>query len=192
MSFTIHTKETAPAISNSILEGFEQHMGFVPNLLGVMAESPFALQSVATVNRLLESSQLDPLEQRIVTVVACLKNECNYCVPAQSTIAKMNGMPDELLNALRNGAELADAKHTALRQFTSTVINNKGWVANSDVDAFLESGYKPAHVLEVVTLISLMMLTNYVSHIVNQPLDEAFLAQQWTSDKSLLKQQNIA
>ena len=42
--FTVHTIETAPAASRPLLEGVRQALGFVPNLFGVFAESPAALQ----------------------------------------------------------------------------------------------------------------------------------------------------
>ncbi len=72
MSFTIHTKTTAPDISNTILENFEQAMGFVPNLLGIVAESPFALQAVEFVNHHLDDSVLTPIEQRVVTITSSM------------------------------------------------------------------------------------------------------------------------
>jgi len=180
MTFTIHSKSTAPDISNTILEGFEKHMGFVPNLLGVIAESPFALQSLDAINRATEISQLSPIEQRIVTLTSSLENQCQYCVPAQSTLARMAEMPDEILSQLRNEEPLSEAKFEGLRQFTLKLIHNKGWVAENEVLEFLSLGYQPAHVLEVITLMSLMTLTNYVSHIANLPLDDAFAPQQWS------------
>ena len=47
--FTAHTIETAPARSRPLLEGVKQALGFVPNLYGVFAESPAALQGALAI-----------------------------------------------------------------------------------------------------------------------------------------------
>ncbi len=85
------------------------------------------------------------------------------------------------MKQLRAGKPLVDAKLETLRQFTLNLIHNKGWVPENEVEAFIEQGFTRAHVLDVTTLIALMTLTNYVSHISNLPLDENFMPQQWTT-----------
>ena len=42
-NFNIHTKETAQTESAELLGNAEKAFGFIPNLLGVFAESPAAL-----------------------------------------------------------------------------------------------------------------------------------------------------
>ncbi len=185
MSFKIHSKDTAPAASIPVMQGMEQHIGFIPNLLGVMAESPMAITSVAAVNQAIEHSTLSPVEQRVVTITTSAENKCGYCVPAQSAMAKMAEMPDDILEQIRSRKPLSDDRLEALHTFTLKVIQNDGWVPENEVNTFLEAGYARSHVLEVITLISLMMLTNYVSHISSVPLDEVFLAQKWNGEQRL-------
>jgi hypothetical protein len=43
--FTLHDTTTAPAASTGILEGVQKFWGVVPNLYGVLAESPAALEA---------------------------------------------------------------------------------------------------------------------------------------------------
>lgn len=38
--FTVHTIETAPGQSVALLQGAQKAFGFVPNLIGALAESP--------------------------------------------------------------------------------------------------------------------------------------------------------
>ena len=182
MSFKIHNKETAPTASVPVLAAMEEHIGFIPNIIGVLAESPMAITSVAAINQAIEQSSLNPIEQRVVTVTASAENNCNYCVPAQSTMAKMAEMPDKVLEMIRSKQPLPDEKYEALRSFTLTVLNNNGWVAEPDVQTFIAAGYETKHVLEVITLIALMTLSNYVSHMSSVPLDDQFLPQQWSGD----------
>jgi uncharacterized peroxidase-related enzyme len=183
MSFKIHSKQTAPSESVPVLEGLEKHIGFIPNLIGVLAESPMAITSVAAVNQAIEQSALSPVEQRVVTITTSVENSCSYCVPAQSTMAKMAEMPDEILEQIRSGESLSDKKLEALHVFTLKLITNKGWVPENDLQAFVDAGYTTGQVLEVITLVSLMNLTNYVGHISSLPLDNAFLPQQWNKQQ---------
>jgi|GEM_PF-2188177 len=54
MSYTIHTAETAPEPARELLEQTQKAYGFLPNLLGVMAEAP-ALLDGRTPNQVYSS-----------------------------------------------------------------------------------------------------------------------------------------
>jgi uncharacterized peroxidase-related enzyme len=101
MTFQVHTKDTAPEASRATLETTEKKYGFLPNLYGVLAESPAAVQAYAEINKALEQSALSPVEQQVVTLVVSATNDCTYCVGAHSTVAQMVHMPEDILSALR-------------------------------------------------------------------------------------------
>lgn len=44
-NYTIHTAATAPQGAREALEGVQKQFGFVPNLMGVMAEAPSTLKA---------------------------------------------------------------------------------------------------------------------------------------------------
>ena len=44
-TFTIHTPESAPAESKPTLEAAQAHYGRVPNVYGVLAEVPIAIEA---------------------------------------------------------------------------------------------------------------------------------------------------
>ena len=50
--FTVHTKATAPEKAVPVLEAAEQAFGFIPNLLGVMANSPATVDGYYTLRGL--------------------------------------------------------------------------------------------------------------------------------------------
>jgi len=67
MQFTIHTKSTAPAAITPVLEKVEKAYGFIPNLYGIFANSPVALNTYLSVLDLLEKhSALTPQELQLV------------------------------------------------------------------------------------------------------------------------------
>lgn len=182
MQFQIHTKDTAPEASRSTMEGMERKYGFIPNLIGVMAASPAAVQAYAAINKALEQSVLTPVEQQVVTLTVSAANNCAYCVGAHSMVAQMVRMPEDVLAALRVQRALPDTKLNALRVLVLSVLHHRGWVPKEDLDQFVAVGYSQQHMLDVLTIVALKTFSNYVNHIAHTPLDPQFASQTWKSE----------
>lgn len=179
MQFPIHTKETAPDASRATLATTEKKYGFLPNLYGVLAESPAAVQAYAGINKALEQSALSPVEQQVVTLVISAANDCTYCVGAHSTVAQIIRMPEDVLDALRTQRPLSDRKLNALRTVVLSILHHRGWVPEDDLEFFAAAGYEQRHLLDVLTIVALKTLSNYTNHIAHTPLDPQFAAQAW-------------
>jgi uncharacterized peroxidase-related enzyme len=177
--FKIHTKETATPESAKLLADAEKAYGFIPNLLGVMAESPAMLQGYLTLGTIFDKSSFSPVESQVILLAASRSNECQYCMAAHSTIADMHDVPAEVVEAIREDRQIPDNKLETLRNFTMLVIEKRGWVSNDDVTTFLAAGYAKAHVFEVLLAVSYKTLSNYVNHITDTPVDDAFAAHDW-------------
>ncbi len=172
--FSIHTPETAPEKARPILDGAKRKFGFVPNLLGALAEAPAVLEAYVTLSDILARSSFTPTEREVVLIAVSAKNGCDYCVAAHSTIAGSQRVPAEVIAALRHGRPLADPRLEALRGFAEALVEARGWVSEADVQAFLAAGFERGQVLEVVLGIAFKTLSNYTNHLVGTPLDEAF------------------
>ncbi|MEO0337271.1 MAG: carboxymuconolactone decarboxylase family protein, partial [Pseudomonadota bacterium] len=107
-------------------------------------------------------------------------NNCHYCMAAHSTVAKMVGLPDHILEALRKGGELDDPKLNALATFTRRVVQDRGWVKDEDVQKFLDAGYTQANIYDVILGVAHKTISNYVNHIFQTPVDDAFQPQAWS------------
>ena len=182
----VHTKDTAPSASKPLLADAEKAFGFVPNLLGVFAESPAALKAYLTIGQIFDESSFSPTERQVVILAASRFNECHYCVAAHSVVAGMQQVPADVIEALRADRPIANDKLQALRVFTTAVVEARGWVSQDQVGAFLTAGYNKAQVLEVILGITFKTLSNYSNHIADTPLDAAFKTQAWTPAVSKL------
>jgi AhpD family alkylhydroperoxidase len=176
--FPVHSIESAPAGSKPILTGAKSAFGFVPNLLGMLAESPAALEAYRGVDAAFQKTSLTPIEQQVVLLAVSVRNKCRYCVAAHTVIAGGARVPAEVVEALRNERPIADPKLEALRRFTETVIRTRGW-ANDDLSGFLGAGYTRAQVLEVLVGVTQKTLSNYANHLAETPLDDAFAKAAW-------------
>lgn len=181
--FRVHTPETAPDASKPILHEAQENYGMIPNLYGVLAEEPAAVQAYAALNAALADSGLSPAEQQVAILATSIENGCSYCVAAHSSIVKMQELFDDAtLEALRAEEPLPDDRLEALRAFTVEMVRERGWVDQGTLQTFLDAGYEPRHVLAVVTVVALKTLSNYTNHVADTPLDEAFAGQRWSKD----------
>ncbi|MEQ8194947.1 MAG: carboxymuconolactone decarboxylase family protein [Rhodospirillales bacterium] len=180
MAFIVHNHDTASAPSRDILDRAELKFGFIPNLMGVMAESPATLKAYFALAGLFDETSLTPTERQIVLLTVSYENGCGYCMAAHSVIARMQKVPENVIKSIRKGRPLEDHRWEALRHFTKSVIDQRGFASKETIDSFLQAGYRKENILEVIFGISFKTLSNYTNHITETPLDDAFDTDKWT------------
>lgn len=178
--FPDHTRETAPASAQPTLDAAQKTYGMIPNLFRKMAEAPAALDGYWHLARAFDGSSFSPIEQQVVLIAASVRNECTYCVAVHSSLADMARAPEAVVEALRTGKPVPDARLEALRRFTEAVVDQRGWVPPETVQAFLDAGFNRGQVLEVILGVGLKTLSNYTNHLAQTELDDAFKARAWT------------
>ena len=177
--FPLHDKDTAPEKSRPLLDNSLKAFGMIPGLHAVMAEAPGILEGYQKLHELVLDSSFDNDEKTVVWQTINVENACHYCVPAHTGIAKMMDVSDDITNALRDETPLPSDKLEALRTFTLTVMRKHGNVSKEDLDAFYEAGYQHRQVLEVILVLSQKVMSNYVNHIAEPPVDEPFKKFEW-------------
>ena len=177
MSYQVHDIDGAPEASKPLLEKAESAFGFIPNILGVMAESPALLEAYMTVSEVFEKTDFSATEKQVVLLAVSQDNGCGYCKAAHSGIASMQKVPDEVIKAVVEGQSIDDDKLEALRTFTQRVVSTRGNPEGSDIDAFLEAGYSKRHVLDVIAGVGMKTMSNYTNHIAETPIDKQFQGQ---------------
>ena len=183
--FIKHTEETAPEASLPLIEKSKAAMGRLPGLHAVMAEAPGLLDGYQYLHQKFLESSFDNDEKTVVWQAINVENECHYCVPAHTGIAKMMKVDDAITDALRDETPLPTAKLEALRTFTLTLVRDRGFVSDADVQTFLDAGYTKQNVLEVVLGYSQKIMSNYTNHLANTPIDQVFEKFAWTrTDKA--------
>lgn len=182
--FTLHTVETAPDAAKAPLAAIEKNWKFIPNLHRTLAESPVALEAYDTLFGLVAKSSFSAAEQQVAYLAINVLNECEYCTSGHSVLAKMSGVAPDVIQALRSGTAIADARLQALRLFAETIVRERGFVGDAAVDTFLAAGFTKAQVLELVTIVATKTISNYVNHITKTPLD-AFMAEtKWVAPRN--------
>lgn len=165
---TVHTVETAPEAAKPRVEAALKNNGFLPNLIGVLANSPEALAFYQEVGKLNAATSLSAGEVEVVQIVAAKTNECGFCVAGHTKLATLKKLLSEqsiqAARALEAGA-FDDAKLSALAAFTQAVMANKGAVSDAELQAFFDAGYNQQQAVEVVLGVALATLCNYTNNL---------------------------
>lgn len=178
--FTLHTVESAPEGSKALVEKSEKAYGMIPGLHAVMAESPGLLEAYQKCHELFTKSSFDKDELTVVWQTINVENECHYCVPAHTGIAKSMGVDDAITQALRDETPLPSEKLEALRDFTLCVVRDRGDVDQSKVQNFLDAGYTNQSILDIILGYSQKIMSNYTNHFAKTPLDKGSQKYEWS------------
>ena len=167
--FPIHTIETAP----EALKAVQNVNGFIPNLIGVLANAPTALETYRTVGGINGRNSLTAVEREVVQITAAVVNGCGFCVAGHTKIAlKLLKLEEALVNQIRSTARIQqDAKLDALARFTLTVILQKAKLTQAQQQAFYDAGYTKENALDVVLGVSLATLCNYANNLADTPIN---------------------
>ena len=180
--FPIHTLDSAPESARPLLEKSQQAFGMVPNLHGVMATSPAHLEAYQTLHGLFQKTSLGTVEQNVVWLTINVEHACHYCVPAHTGIAKSQKVDDDIIEALRENKALPDARLEALRRFTLSIVRQRGRVTAAEIDTFLAAGFTRENVLDIILGVAQKVMSNYVNHIAETPVDEPFRKFAWSAE----------
>lgn len=163
--------ETSPAASQPLLQAVKKQLGVVPNLFRLVGNSPAALEGYLGLNGALAKGALEaPTRERIALAVAEV-NGCDYCLSAHSYLGKnLAKLSDAEIAANRNGHS-ADAKADAAVGFAVKIVNARGHVSDSDIEAVRSAGYDDAEVIEIILHVALNTLTNYVNEVAKTAID---------------------
>ena len=174
MEFNLHNLESAPTDSKPLLENSLKAFGMIPNLHAVMAEAPAVLEAYQNLHGLFQKTSFNADELTVIWQTINIEHECHYCIPAHTGVAHMMGVDASLIDALRNGADLPSDKLQVLRTTTLALVRNRGHLEAEEVQAFAKAGYKQQQLLEITLGLAQKIMSNYVNHLADTPVDEAF------------------
>lgn len=175
----IHNIDSAPEKSKELLENSKKASGFIPNLHGILAESPQVLQAYQTLHELFMNSSFNNDELTVVWQTFNVEHNCHYCVPAHTAIAKGMKVDDDITEALRNKKSMPNEKLQALHEMALAVAKNRGNVSREEIESFYSAGYEQRHLLEIILGLSQKVISNYTNHIAETRLDKPFEKFAW-------------
>jgi uncharacterized peroxidase-related enzyme len=161
---------TADPRTASTLEAVKQRFGTVPNVFRTLAHSPTALHGYLGFTQAAESGRLDARQREIVALAVAQANGCGYCLAAHTMVGRAAGLDDASIARARSASGDGPGDE-ALAAFARRVVEARGWVEDADLERFLAHGFEPGDAIEVVALVAMNTLTNYVNHLADTEVD---------------------
>lgn len=139
-------------------------------MMATFARSPIAFNAWAALLGSL-SKALDIKTRDSIGLAVSEVNGCNYCLTVHSfTAGHMAGLPaDEILLARKGHA--SDPKRDAAVQFARQIISTRGRVSDDDLKLVRDAGYTDANLMEIVVLVAMYSLTNFLNNVVDPEQD---------------------
>jgi len=174
--FQIYDLDSASEESRPLLQKSIKAFGSIPNLHGVMAESPQALAAYQDLHQHFLNSSFNAEEMTVVWQTINVEHNCHYCVPAHSAIAKLMKVDDAINEALRNKTPLPTEKLEALRDTTLAIVRERGVVSDAVLERFYAAGYNRQNMLDIIVCLAQKVMSNYINHLADTPVDAQFAA----------------
>jgi len=164
------TIESATPEGAQILTAIKGKIGMVPNLYASMAHSPAALSAALAFGDAMGKSSLSAAVKEQLALVIAGTNTCDYCASAHTAIGKGAGVNAEELGKNLNG-QASDPKVQALLTLARTIVESRGKLADSDLEAARGAGVTEGEIVEVVASVAINTFTNYFNHIAETEID---------------------
>jgi len=163
--FTFYTEKNASAEVQAIFSDIQKTYGFIPNLFAYMAEAPTTIKAYLELNKLIEKTSFTTAQQQVALMAASVENGCDFCTTAHHAIGKMKQANEQTLKALNAQTTIDDAQDKVLVDFVQLVVKKRGRLSSDDINKFLDAGFTKQQILEVMLIVSIKTLSNYINHL---------------------------
>lgn len=178
--YNIKTVENAPEGARPMLSQVQENLGFVPNGLGAMANSPIVLSAFLQLGGLLPQTSFTDTERHLVYLAVTCEYASEYCASAHTAFANMDKIDERIIQQVREGRPVDDKRLEALRRFAIRMVQTGCNVSEAEFNDILEHGYSREQVLEIVLIIAHKIFGVFTNRIMGTDLDEALQPAKWS------------
>src|ERR1700676_5731622 len=112
--FVVHTIESAPEKSRPTLRGMQEKFGFLPNIMGTMAENPVPLNGFAATFGSFHGGSFDECEKQVLLLTNAVTLKCPWTIALPSTFAIKAAISEGDVRGIRDGSLPETPKYRAL------------------------------------------------------------------------------
>jgi AhpD family alkylhydroperoxidase len=160
--------------ADEVFEAVRAKFGFVPNLIREMAKSPAVARVYLGGQQAMGGASLTPAEQQMAQLGVAVYNECPYCRAAHRGGCRQAGVTTADIDLVEKGALPENRRLRAVVSATWQILDTRGWLSAPDLTGLEADGIDRAQLYELVALVGLKTISNYINHIAHTPIDEQF------------------
>ncbi|TPW77182.1 carboxymuconolactone decarboxylase family protein [Schumannella soli] len=162
--------ETATGTVKQQLDQIHAAFGAVPAMFRAVANSPAALTSMWGSFGAFGGGTLGAAIGEQLAVAVADRNRCEYCLAAHTALGRKAGVSRDALASAQTG-QSDDPRIAALLTFALALVDQRGQIAESDVDAVRAAGWSDEEIVETIGQVALNIFTNYVNVALGTPVD---------------------
>jgi len=149
-----------------------KEFGFVPRLIKEMAKSRAVVLVYRNGQKAMASASLSPADQQVVQLAVSAINQCDYCRAAHQMGCRLEGISVSDLEAIQDPGQLPrPSRLEGLVYATRLVMSKRVLLDTADLEALQGHGIGRAQLYEIVALVGLKTISNYINHIASTRID---------------------
>jgi AhpD family alkylhydroperoxidase len=177
--FEVQTIDQAPEGSRAPLERLQQVFGMLPNVAGIIANSPVLAKVFVPLFEGVHAGTFTEAEIQTLLLTNAVTNSCAWAVAFHSYLALKAGLDPADVEAIRERRAPREPRCAGLSAYTRSLIEKRGHVGGAAVTAFLAAGFKADQALEVLAVSAASTITNYALNMAEPPLEPIFQEHAW-------------
>lgn len=147
--------------TKEVFAAIKQKVGMLPNLYAAMGNSPQMLKGFLAFEETLKKGSFSAQESEAIALAVSQVNYCEYCLAAHSAVGRMLGYSESEVIDIRKGT-IADKKLRALTILAKELTEKRGKASQDSIDSFLSVGYTHASLTELIGMVAIRSITNYI------------------------------
>ncbi len=162
--------DDATGKTKELLDIVQQRTGRIPNMVRLMANSPAALDGYLNLATALAGSTLSAEVRASIAILVAADGRSAYTLAAVSALARKGGLSDDDVEAAQR-AKAKDPRTVAALRFARNLLEKRGHVSSSELDALMETGFTEGEVAEIVACVVLNIYRTYFNLVAGTEID---------------------
>jgi len=174
-TITVPTGEEVSQESKEIFNGIEKSLGFLPNLYAVIGHSSNALKHyLQWEGAMTGKSSFSKKEEEAIKLVISEVNGCQYCLAAHTFLGQQFANWELNDTIAIRGLNVEDVKLKSLLVLTAEITSKQGNASDKAKSTFFDQGYTQENLMDLVSIVSIMTMTNFLHNLSGIPIDSQF------------------
>jgi alkylhydroperoxidase family enzyme len=162
--------ESATGKTKELLNAVQPRTGRIPNMVRLMANSPATLDAYLKFAVALLDAKLDKAISDLIAVAVAQASGSDYTLSAVHALGRNGGRGADDLAAARS-AQAKNPKTAAALGFAAKLVDKRGHLSASDVNALRGAGFGDGEVAEIIAFVVLNIFRNYFNLIAAPEID---------------------
>ena len=142
-------------------------LGFVPDLMRVLAHSPAALAGYLSLRDKLSTDRLPLRLREQIAVAVAATTGCDVCLASHTRYGREAGLADDEIEAARRVTS-ADPASAAALGFARILLDARGHVSDADIAAVRAGGFDDPAIIEITATVAFNLFANLINNLAHE------------------------